>query len=140
MPPVATVWNLISDFNRMPEVEPAVPADEGSGTVAGGHQDHQPQSPRDAVLADHVGPHRGDTGEEVGVRGQRERHRVELRVGPTATGTRVTGARRAANGVVKPISAFLTRTVLGGMDVFEHELVDGMNASLSRIKAAAERR
>ena len=56
---------------------------------------------------------------------------------PTATGTRLTESRHAENGV-KPVSNLLVNTVMGGVPNFERELVDGMNASLSRIKAAAE--
>jgi len=56
---------------------------------------------------------------------------------PTATGTRLTESRHAENGV-KPVSNLLVNTVMGGVPNFELELVDGMNASLSRIKAAAE--
>ena len=56
---------------------------------------------------------------------------------PTATGTRLTESRHAENGV-KPVSNLLVNTVMGGVPNFEQELVDGMNASLSRIKAAAE--
>jgi hypothetical protein len=32
----------------------------------------------------------------------------------------------------------VTKAALGGVDSFEQELVDGMNLSLARIKAAAE--
>ena len=56
---------------------------------------------------------------------------------PTATGTRLTESRHAENGV-KPVSNLLVNTIMGGVPNFEVELVDGMNASLSRIKAAAE--
>jgi uncharacterized protein YndB with AHSA1/START domain len=56
---------------------------------------------------------------------------------PTDTGTRLVESRHAENGV-KPVSNFLVNAVMGGVPSFERELVDGMNASLSRIKAAAE--
>lgn len=56
---------------------------------------------------------------------------------PTATGTRLVESRHAENGV-KPMSNFVVNAVMGGVPSFERELVDGMNASLSRIKAAAE--
>ncbi|KAA0096717.1 SRPBCC family protein [Mycolicibacterium sp. P1-18] len=56
---------------------------------------------------------------------------------PTATGTRLTESRHAQNGV-KPVSNLLVNAVMGGVPSFEDELVVGMNASLSRIKAAAE--
>ena len=57
---------------------------------------------------------------------------------PTATGTRVVESRHAENGV-KAISTILVNAVMGGVPNFEQELVDGMKASLERIKAAAER-
>ena len=56
---------------------------------------------------------------------------------PTANGTRVVESRHAENGV-KPVSNLLIATLFGGVAGFERELVDGMNASLARIKAAAE--
>lgn len=57
---------------------------------------------------------------------------------PTATGTRLTEARHAPNGV-SDLSNFLTRNVLGGTENFENELELGMKQTLARIKAAAER-
>lgn len=56
---------------------------------------------------------------------------------PTDTGTRVVESRHAENGV-KPASNFLVTAFLGGVPGFESELIEGMNASLARIKAAAE--
>ena len=56
---------------------------------------------------------------------------------PTATGTRVVETRHAENGV-KAVSTMTVNAVLGGVSSFEQELVEGMNTSLARIKAAAE--
>ena len=56
---------------------------------------------------------------------------------PTATGTKLSQARRAPDGV-SDLSNFLTRNVLGGTDNFEAELELGMKQTLARIKAAAE--
>jgi uncharacterized protein YndB with AHSA1/START domain len=56
---------------------------------------------------------------------------------PTDTGTRVIESRHAENGV-KASSTLVIGTLFGGVPSFERELVDGMNASLTRIKAAAE--
>jgi uncharacterized protein YndB with AHSA1/START domain len=56
---------------------------------------------------------------------------------PSETGTRVTESRHAENGV-KATSTLVISTLFGGVPSFERELVDGMNASLRRIKAAAE--
>ncbi|HNA51117.1 MAG TPA: SRPBCC family protein, partial [Mycobacterium sp.] len=36
------------------------------------------------------------------------------------------------------VSTMTVNAVLGGVSSFEQELVDGMNTSLARIKAAAE--
>ncbi len=56
---------------------------------------------------------------------------------PTPTGTRLVESRHAENGV-KPVSNLLVNAVIGGVPSFERELIEGMNASLVRIKAAAE--
>ena len=56
---------------------------------------------------------------------------------PIAGGTRVIESRHAENGV-KPISSVAVNALMGGTTSFERELVDGMNASLAKIKAAAE--
>lgn len=57
---------------------------------------------------------------------------------PTATGTTVVEKREAPTGT-SAISGFLVKNVLGGTEQFDVELVDGMNATLQRIKAASER-
>jgi hypothetical protein len=56
---------------------------------------------------------------------------------PTAEGTRVIESRHAENGT-KAISNFTIKAFMGGAPAFESELVDGMNATLARIKGAAE--
>jgi hypothetical protein len=58
---------------------------------------------------------------------------------PTAEGTRVTEGRHADDGITS-VSTFLTNKFMGGVENFEQELIAGMNASLARIKAAAEHR
>ena len=39
---------------------------------------------------------------------------------------------------MKPVSNMLVNALMGGVPNFEQELVEGMNQSLARIKAAAE--
>jgi hypothetical protein len=56
---------------------------------------------------------------------------------PTEAGTRVVETRHAENGV-KPAANMTVNALFGGVQNFEGELVDGMNETLSRIKAAAE--
>ena len=58
---------------------------------------------------------------------------------PTATGTRLTEARTAPNGVAS-ISNTLTQYVLGGTDNFEKGLQAGIEQTLQRIKAEVEGR
>jgi uncharacterized protein YndB with AHSA1/START domain len=57
---------------------------------------------------------------------------------PTATGTRVTARREAPHGI-SDLSIGLTKAALGGVDVFTEELLAGMQDTLARIKADAER-
>jgi hypothetical protein len=56
---------------------------------------------------------------------------------PTEAGTRVVETRHAEIGV-KPAANITVNALFGGVPNFEGELVDGMNETLSRIKAAAE--
>ena len=53
-------------------------------------------------------------------------------------GTRVVQRREAPKGI-SDVSVRLTNAVLGGVDDFTTELVEGMNQTLARIKADAER-
>jgi len=57
---------------------------------------------------------------------------------PTATGTRLVESRHAENGVTAT-STIITKAALGGVDSFEKDLLAGMQQSLERIKAAAEK-
>jgi hypothetical protein len=57
---------------------------------------------------------------------------------PTSKGTRVVESRHAENGV-KPVSNMTINALFGGVANFERELVDGINASLANIRAAAEK-
>ena len=63
------------------------------------------------------------------------RRKYELE--PTEAGTRVVETRHAENGV-KAAANMTVNALFGGVPNFERELVDGMNATLSRIKTAAE--
>lgn len=52
-------------------------------------------------------------------------------------GTRITQRREAPDGL-STISIKLTKSVLGGQEVFTSELCEGMRQTLARIKAEAE--
>ncbi|OZF50885.1 polyketide cyclase [Rhodococcus sp. 14-2470-1b] len=57
---------------------------------------------------------------------------------PSETGTTVVEKREAPTGT-SAVSGFLVKNVLGGIEQFDVELVDGMNKTLQRIKSESER-
>lgn len=57
---------------------------------------------------------------------------------PTTDGTTVVEKREAPTGTTA-VSSALVKRVLGGIDEFDTELVEGMNATLRRIKEEAEK-
>lgn len=57
---------------------------------------------------------------------------------PTATGTRLTGRRETPDGI-SPLSARITKAALGGPETFAAELQQGIEETLGKIKAEAER-
>ena len=56
---------------------------------------------------------------------------------PNGQGTRLVESRHAENGVTA-FSSLSINALLGGTTKFESELVEGMQTSLAKIKAAAE--
>jgi uncharacterized protein YndB with AHSA1/START domain len=58
---------------------------------------------------------------------------------PNESGTTVVEKREAPTGT-SAVSTFLVKNVLGGIEQFDVELVDGMNRTLQRIKTESERR
>lgn len=57
---------------------------------------------------------------------------------PRDGGTTVVEKREAPTGT-SAVSTFLVKNVLGGIEQFDVELVDGMNRTLQRIKTESER-
>ena len=136
--PVATVWNLISDFSRMPEWSPQCRLMKPFGPVAPGTRTLNLNRRKllfwpttctvTEVIPEKKLAFRVDSNNTV----------WSYELEPTATGTRVVESRHAEDGI-KSTSLFLQDKVMGGVDDFERELVDGMDTSLTRIKSAAER-
>ena len=135
--PVSKVWALVSDFRRMPQWSPQCRWMRPLGPVRPGHPHRQPQPPQLHVLADDIDGHRDDSRAEAGVPGQHQQHVWSYELQPIPDGTRVIESRHAENGV-KPVSSMAVNALFGGTASFERELIDGMNASLAKIKAAAE--
>lgn len=136
--PVDAVWALISDLNRMPEWSPQCRVMKLLGPLRPGA--------RTVNLNKRKFTYWPTTSTIVEVIPQQKlAFKVDINntiwsyeLQPTESGTRLVESRHAENGV-KPISNALVSAFMGGVPKFEDELVDGMNASLARIKAAAER-
>ncbi len=136
--PVDKVWRLITDFRRMPEwspqcrmMKPLGPLREGTRTLNLNRRSRLFWTTTSTITE--VIPER-----KLAFRVNTNNTIWSYELEPTATGTRVVESRHAENGV-KPASNFLVNLLFGGVPSFEKELVDGMNASLARIKAAAEK-
>lgn len=136
--PVSNVWNLVSDVSNMPKWSPQCRIMKALGPIRPGTRTVNLNRrgmlfwPTTAVITEVV-PER-KFAFRIPVNTTVWSYELE----PTSTGTRLIESRVAENGVTA-LSAGITKTVLGGMDTFERELVEGMNQGLARIKAAAER-
>jgi uncharacterized protein YndB with AHSA1/START domain len=135
--PVDKVWELITDTRRMPEWSPQCrkmktlgPLRQGTRTLNLNRRKRLYWTTTSTITE--VIPQR-----KFAFRVNTNNTIWSYELEPTATGTRVVESRHAENGV-KPASNFLVNMLFGGVPSFEDELVDGMNASLARIKAAAE--
>ena len=133
----ATVWALVSDLRLMPRwspqcllMRPLGPLRPGTRTVNVNRRNFL-LWPTTSRITEFV-PER-----KLAFRVNENNTVWSYELEPTATGTRLIETRHAENGV-KPVSNLLVNAVMGGVPSFEDELVVGMNASLSRIKAAAE--
>lgn len=136
--PVAKVWELISDFRRMPEwspqcrwMKPFGPVRQGTRTLNLNRRNRMFWPTTCTVVEivpDRKLAFRVDTNNTI----------WSYELEPAGEGTRVIESRHAENGVTA-FSNLSVKALFGGTDNFEHELLDGMNASLARIKAAAER-
>lgn len=136
--PVAKVWSLISDFTRMPEWSPQCRFMKPLGAVRPGtrtinfNRRGRMFWPTSSVITEFT-PDR-----KLAFRVSENRSVWSFELEPTATGTRVVESRHVADGKTTAVSAFLIGKFMGGTPDFERELVEGMNASLARIKSAAE--
>ena len=135
--PPATVWALISDLKKMPQWSPQTRAMKLFGPLRVGAKTVNVNRRRLLVWPTSstitvVEPER-TLAFRVDANGTEWSFELEAIDG----GTRVVESRRAPNGV-KKFSTVTVNPVMGGVPSFEIELVEGMNETLSRIKAAAE--
>ncbi len=135
--PVSKVWGLVSDLTKMPRwspqcrlMKPIGGLRQGGRTVNVNRRGFLfwPTTCRITELLPE---------QKLAFR-VNENHTVwTYELEPTEAGTRLIETRHAENGTTA-VSNFLINSLLGGVPGFEDELVEGMNASLTRIKAAAE--
>jgi uncharacterized protein YndB with AHSA1/START domain len=137
--PAAKVWSLISDLRRMPEWSPQCrfmkafggPLRAGTRTLNINRRNRMFWPTTSTVIE--VVPE-----QKLAFR-VNENHTVwSYELEEHGDGTRLTESRHAENGVTV-FSNLSVEALFGGTTSFEHELVEGMNASLAKIKAAAER-
>jgi uncharacterized protein YndB with AHSA1/START domain len=135
--PVAKVWELISDLNRMPQWSPQCrmmkalgPVREGTRTVNLNRRNYM-FWPTTSTLVEVI-PEK-----KLAFRVNANNTIWSYELEATGDGTRVVESRHAENGV-KAVSNATVNALFGGVPSFERELVEGMNTSLARIKAAAE--
>jgi uncharacterized protein YndB with AHSA1/START domain len=135
--PVATVWALVSDLSRMPQWSPQCRVMKALGPLRQGtrtinlNRRNKMFWPTTCVVTEVIPEKK--MAFQVNQNGSIWSYELE----PTDAGTRLVESRHAENGVTA-FSTLSVNAMFGGVPNFERELVDGMNASLSRIKAAAE--
>lgn len=136
--PASKVWALISDFRRMPEwspqcrwMRPFGPLRAGTRTLNFNRRKRM-FWPTTCTVVEVVPEKR--LAFRVDANGTVWSYELEA----NGQGTRVIESRHAENGV-SAFSSLSVNALFGGTDKFEGELLEGMNTSLARIKAAAER-
>jgi hypothetical protein len=135
--PVSTVWALVSDFRRMPQwspqcrwMRPVGPVRQGSRTININRRNLM-FWPTTSTVVEMI------PDQKLAFRVNANNTIWSYELTPIPDGTRVIESRHAENGV-KPVSSMAVNALFGGTASFERELIDGMNASLAKIKAAAE--
>ena len=134
---VGKVWELVSDLSRMPEwspqcrmMKPLGPIRQGARTINLNRRNRLFWPTTCTVME--VVPEK-KLAFRVDINNSIWSYELEA----TDTGTRLVESRHAENGVTA-FSNMSISALMGGVPSFERELVDGMNATLSRIKTAAE--
>ena len=136
--PVDKVWTLVSDLSRMPQWSPQCrvmktlgPVRQGTKTINLNRRGRM-FWPTTSVVTEVI-PEK-----KIAFRVNQNNTVWSYELEPTDSGTRLVESRHAENGTTA-FSNMSINAMMGGVPSFERELVEGMNATLSRIKAAAER-
>ncbi|WP_025736608.1 SRPBCC family protein [Mycobacterium genavense] len=135
--PPATVWALISDFRRMPQWSPQCRWMKSFGPLRPGTRTLNLNRrsglwwPTTATVVEVI------LERKLAFRVDTNRTIWTYELEPHGNGTRMVESRHAENGV-SAYSSLSINAFLGGTTNFERKLLEGMNASLARIKSAAE--
>lgn len=138
--PPRTVWALVSDLCRMPDWSPQVTSTRlrrGHDQVGLGAQFTNLNSQGELEWKTHGEVVRFDIEHEIAFRIEENWVIWSFRLEPTDGGTRLTQRRETPDGISE-LSLQLTESFLGGQDAFTQTLRQGMQQTLTRIKAAAE--
>ena len=136
--PPERVWAVLSDLKRMPEFSPNTLRMIPLGTPRAGtwtvnfNRDGRHFYPTTSRIV------RFEPNRAFAFRMNENGTIWSYTLEPTESGTRVVERRDIPNGVRKPVRVMIDK-FLGGEQRFETNLTDGMNATLERIKAAAEK-
>jgi uncharacterized protein YndB with AHSA1/START domain len=135
--PVAKVWALVSDLSRMPQWSPQCRLMKSFGPLRQGARTFNLNRRNFLVWPTTCTVTEIIPEKKVAFRVNANNTVWSYELEPTDVGTRVVETRHAENGV-KAISNMSINALMGGVPSFERELVDDMNTTLARIKAAAE--
>lgn len=136
--PVAKVWSLVSDLRLMPQWSPQCrlmkavggPLRQGSKTINLNRRKYV-FWPTTSRVTEFI-PEK-----KLAFKVDLNRTIWSYELEETPSGTRLTESRHAENGTTA-VSNMTVNALFGGVPSFEQELVEGMNVTLARIKAAAE--
>lgn len=132
------VWKVVSDLKRMGEWSPQCKKMKVfGGTVAKGTRTLNVNRKGFLIWPTSAKVVEFEPNKTIAFRVVENKTIWSYTLTPNADGTTVVEKREAPTGT-SAISSFLVRTVLGGTEQFDVELVDGMNKTLQRIKAASE--
>ncbi|OZG26303.1 polyketide cyclase [Williamsia sp. 1138] len=131
------VWELVSDLKRMGEWSPQCRkvVVRGGGPVTLGTKTVNVNKRGLLVWPTTAKVVRFEPNKEIAYRITENGSIWSFTITPTDAGVKLTERREAPNNT-KKVSQVLINVAMGGEKPFDAELVDGMNQTLSKIKAA----
>ncbi|MDR7085548.1 uncharacterized protein YndB with AHSA1/START domain [Aeromicrobium panaciterrae] len=137
---VGVVWDLVSDVRLMSEWSPQVTSTrlrDGFETCELGAQFTNRNKLGELEWTTHAEIVRFEVGREIAFRVEENWAVWSFALAPSAEGTVLTQRRVTPDGI-SDLSHELTDGFMGGQDEFTKTLLEGMRATLERIKVTAE--